>query len=233
MRSGGLRNQVSYFSFGPIQLLYSSFRTINRDLYLGALQATNWESRSQALLDCDLNSPREAPCTQGRISVYAVLAESAEEIQKAVRFARDQNLRVVIRNTGHNALGQSSSPGSLQINTSRLKRIEPVSDFIPQGTDASVGQAATLGAGVLALEVAQVGLDQGFTSIMGLCNTVGSVGGFIQGGGVGLLGPLYGMGSDNAVEFNVVTAEVGYSCLLPRRQSTVFCCRPELSKPTG
>ncbi|KAL4757919.1 uncharacterized protein BDW70DRAFT_170941 [Aspergillus foveolatus] len=173
----------------------------------GALQTTNWESRSQTLLDCDLNSPREAPCTQGRIPVYAVLAESAEEIQKSVRFARDKNLRVVTRNTGHNALGQSSAPGSLQINTSRLKRIEPVSDFIPQGADASVGQAATLGAGVLALEVAQVGLDQGFIAIMGLCNTVGTAGGFIQGGGIGLLGPLYGMGSDTAVEFNVVTAE--------------------------
>ncbi|KAL4746818.1 hypothetical protein BDW72DRAFT_210146 [Aspergillus terricola var. indicus] len=173
----------------------------------GALQATNWESKGRALLDCDLSSAREAPCTQGRIPVYAVIAESAEEIQKAVRFARNRNLRVVVRNTGHNALGQSSAPGSLQINTSRLKRIEPVSDFIPQGTDASVGQAVTLGAGVLALEVVQVGLDQGFTAIIGLCNTVGTAGGFIQGGGIGLLGPLYGMGSDNAVEFNVVTAE--------------------------
>ncbi|KAL4733970.1 hypothetical protein BDV11DRAFT_175203 [Aspergillus similis] len=173
----------------------------------GALQSTNWESKSKTVLDCDLNSPREAPCTQGRIPVYAVLAESVEEVQEAVRFARDRNLRVVVRNTGHNALGQSSAPGSLQINTSLLKRIEPVSDFIPQGTGVSVGQAATLGAGVLALELAQVGLDQGFTAIMGLCNNVGSVGGFIQGGGIGLLGPLYGMGSDNAVEFNVVTAE--------------------------
>jgi FAD/FMN-containing dehydrogenase len=206
---------------------------INRDLYLGALQLTNWESSGQTLLDCDLNSPREAPCTQGRIPVYAVLAESAEEIQTAVRFARDQNLRVVIRNTGHNALGQSSAPGSLQINTSRLKRIEPVSDFIPQGTGASVGQAATLGAGVLALEVAQVGLDHGFTAVMGLCNTVGTAGGFIQGGGVGLLGPLYGMGSDTAVEFNVVTAEVSYFCPLANVNSPVFCYGTELSKLTG
>ncbi|KAL4816686.1 hypothetical protein BDW67DRAFT_190708 [Aspergillus spinulosporus] len=173
----------------------------------GALQITNWESKGQTLLDCDLNSPREAPCTQGRIPVYAVLAESADEIQNAVRFARDRNLRVVIKNTGHNALGQSSGPGSLQINTSRLKRIETASDFIPQGANASVGHAMTLGAGVLALEVAQIGLDQGLTTIMGLCNTVGTAGGFLQGGGIGLLGPLYGMGSDNAVEFNVVTAE--------------------------
>ncbi|KAL4989598.1 hypothetical protein BDW68DRAFT_195699 [Aspergillus falconensis] len=173
----------------------------------GALQSTNWESNGEGRADCDLNSPREIPCAQGRIPVYAVLAESAEEIQTAIRFARDRNLRVVVRNTGHSSLGQSAAPGSLQINTSRFKQIELVFDFIPQGADASVGQAVTVGAGVLALEVAQVGAAQGFTAIMGLCNTIGVAGGFIQGGGEGLLGPLYGMGSDNAVEFNVVTAD--------------------------
>ncbi|KAL5041836.1 hypothetical protein BDW71DRAFT_211741 [Aspergillus fruticulosus] len=147
----------------------------------GALQSPNWESNGEGRADCDLNSPREIPCAQGRIPVYAVLAESAEEIQTAIRFARDRNLRVVVRNTGHSSLWQSAAPGSLQINTSRFKQIELVSDFIPQGADASVGQAVTVGAGVLALEALYRG--------------------------EGLLGPLYGMGSDNAVEFNVVTAD--------------------------
>ncbi len=105
-------------------------------------------------------------------------------------------------------MGRSSGPASLQINTNRLKGVEVVSDFIPQGGSVSLGQAVTLGAGTLALEVSQVAADEGFNVLLGLCTTVGVAGGFIQGGGASLLGPTYGMASDNALEFNVVTAEV-------------------------
>ncbi|OJJ57373.1 hypothetical protein ASPSYDRAFT_79582 [Aspergillus sydowii CBS 593.65] len=152
------------------------------------LQSTNWESSWDGCGHCDISSYIDEPCHQGRVPVYAVLAESAEEIQRP--------------------MGRSSGPASLQINTNRLKGIEVVDDFIPQdGRGVSLGQAVTLGAGTLALEISQVAADEGFNVLLGLCTTVGVAGGFIQGGGASLLGPTYGMASDNALEFNVVTAE--------------------------
>lgn len=114
-------------------------------------------------------------------------------------------------------MGRSSGPASLQINTNRLKGIEVVDAFIPQGGSVSLGKTVTLGAGTLALEISQVAADEGFNVLLGLCTTVGVAGGFIQGGGASLLGPTYGMASDNALEFNVVTAEVptsGYPVLI-------------------
>ena len=185
---------------------------------LATLQSTNWESSWDGCGHCDISSYIDEPCHQGRVPVYAVLAESAEEIQTAVRFAKRRNLRLVVKNTGHDSMGRSSGPASPQINTNRLKGIEVVDDFIPQdGRGVSLGQAVTLGAGTLALEISQVAADEGFNVLLGLCTTVGVAGGFIQGGGASLLGPTYGMASDNALEFNVVTAEVptsGYPVLI-------------------
>lgn len=175
---------------------------------IATLQSANWESSWDGCGSCDISSYIDETCHQGRIPLYAVLAESASEIQTAVRFAKRRNLRLVVKNTGHDSMGRSSGPASLQINTNRLKSIETVSDFIPQGSSVSLGQAVTLGAGTLALEVSQVAADEGFNILLGLCTTVGIAGGFILGGGASLLSPTYGLASDNALEFNVVTAEV-------------------------
>ncbi|KAL4874369.1 hypothetical protein BJY04DRAFT_212114 [Aspergillus karnatakaensis] len=173
----------------------------------GALESTNWEASGEDTPDCDVAAPRDSPCRQGRIPLYAALAESAEEIQAAVRFAKRQNLRVAVTNTGHGGVGVSAASDSLQINTSRLRRIETVEEFVPAGGTEVVGRVVTMGAGVLTEELARAAADEGFTVIMGLCDTIGIAGGYIQGGGVGLLGSAFGMGSDNAVEFNVVTAD--------------------------
>ncbi|KAL4908488.1 hypothetical protein BDW74DRAFT_175173 [Aspergillus multicolor] len=173
----------------------------------GALQTTNWESTGEGATDCDINTPRSTPCKQGRIPLYAVLAETTEEIQTAVRFAKRRNLRVVIKNTGHGGLGVSAAPDSLQINTGRFKRIVATDDFVPSKGKKSVGRVVTIGAGVQIHELTDAMVRDGFTSIMGICDTIGIAGGYIQGGGLGLLASAFGMASDNAVEFNVVTAD--------------------------
>ncbi|KAL3488642.1 hypothetical protein BJX62DRAFT_227180 [Aspergillus germanicus] len=172
----------------------------------GALQTPNWESTGEGVTDCDITSSRDASCNQGRIPLYAVLAETAQEIQAAVRFAKRRNLRVAIKNTGHGGLGVSAAPDSLQINLGRFKQIETVDEFVPAKGRRSVGRAVTIGAGVVIRELAQAGAEEKFTSIMGICDTIGVAGGYIQGGGMGLLASAFGLGSDNAIEFNVVTA---------------------------
>ncbi|KAL3476601.1 hypothetical protein BJX99DRAFT_246788 [Aspergillus californicus] len=178
-----------------------------RATHPATLQSTNWESGWGEDQNCPIDATRDNPCKQGRVPLYAVMAESAAEIQTAVRFARRRNLHVVVKNTGHDGSGKSSGRGAIQINTSRLKKIQPVRDFVPRGSRRSEGQAAVVGAGVYAMELSQAGANGGFTAIVGLCSTVGVAGGFIQGGGASLLGPAYGMASDNALEFEVVTAQ--------------------------
>ncbi|RAH82826.1 FAD-binding domain-containing protein [Aspergillus japonicus CBS 114.51] len=185
----------------------STHDSLWRNAEAGALQSVTWETQQYHNGSCFVDTPRAISCSQGRIPVYGVLAHSAQDIQKAVRFARHHNLHVAIRNTGHDGIGRSSGLGSFQINVNLLKKMEFLPDFIPQGGNTSRGSAVTLGAGVLGLEALAAGKKEGVNMVTGTCSSVAATGGFVQGGGLGFLGPAYGIASDNALEFEVVTAE--------------------------
>ncbi|KAL3456221.1 hypothetical protein BJX64DRAFT_48084 [Aspergillus heterothallicus] len=177
-----------------------------------AYQWTNWESdeggRGHAK-SCPLDTRRNSTCSQGRIPLYAIMAGSVQDVQSTLLFARQHNIRVTIRNTGHDGTGRFSGAGSVQINVSRLKRMQFTDTFIPLGGDRShsEGPAVTVGAGVLGFELLRAAQERGMTAVTGVCKSVGVVGGFLQGGGTSLLAPAYGMAADNALQFTVVTAQ--------------------------
>lgn len=51
--------------------------------------------------DCDPFTSREMPCKAGDSVTYSVKATDAMDIMKTLAFARANNIRLVIRNTGH------------------------------------------------------------------------------------------------------------------------------------
>ena len=89
-------------------------------------------------------------CLQGFLSPYAILAESANHIKAGVNFARQHNLRIVIRNTGHDFMGRSSGWGALVINTHRLNSIEFDDKKL---SDGHTGGTVKIGAGVMFQDV--------------------------------------------------------------------------------
>ncbi|KAG2414763.1 hypothetical protein HFD88_005951 [Aspergillus terreus] len=175
----------------------------------GAVQWGNFEAWPERNESCYIENPPNVPCGQGRISLYSVLARSAAHIQEAVRFARRRNLRLVIKNTGHDFLGRSTSPESLQIFTHHMKGIRHVGNFVPKGApeDKGEGSAVTIDAGVSLRELYTSVGTQNRTVVAGAANTVGAAGGYVQGGGHSFLGPWKGLASDNALEFTVVSAD--------------------------
>src|SRR5207237_8770381 len=62
-------------------------------------------------------------------SVYAVAAETTGDVVAAVNFARDNNLRLVVKGGGHSYLGRSNAPDSLLIWTRRMNAISLHDDF--------------------------------------------------------------------------------------------------------
>lgn len=50
---------------------------------------------------CDPTSDPSVPCTQGYYPEYVVNTTKEEHVSAAVRFARDNNVRLNIKNTGH------------------------------------------------------------------------------------------------------------------------------------
>lgn len=151
---------------------------------------------------CDPWTPRERPCELGTYVRYAVNTSSAEHISAAVDFARKKNVRLVIRNTGHDYLGRSTGAGALAVWTHYLKDITPV-----QWDDVDfTGTALKLGAGVQGYEMLQAATALGRVAVGGECPTVGVAGGYTQGGGHSALSTNFGLAADQALSFEVVTA---------------------------
>lgn len=73
---------------------------------------------------CDPFTERSARCEYGTYVRYAVSVHSAAEVATTLEFARTNNIRIVIRNTGHDWNGKSTGAGALAIWTHHVKDIE-------------------------------------------------------------------------------------------------------------
>ncbi|RSL92776.1 hypothetical protein CEP52_013623 [Fusarium oligoseptatum] len=146
-----------------------------------------------------------ATCQLGGLPVYSVKATSVSQIQLAVNFARSLNLRLVIRNTGHDFLGKSTGAGSLNIWTHHLKKIELLKDYKSSGSYS--GPALKVGAGVQVFELYEAANKYGYTAVGGECRTVGVAGGFTAMGGHSPMSPIAGLGSDQVLSVDIVTPD--------------------------
>ncbi len=142
-------------------------------------------------------------------SVYAVAAETSQDVMAAVDFARQHRIRLVVKGTGHDYLGRSNAPDSLLVWTHKMRRVTTIDAFVPQGcSNASPIPAVAVEAGTRWLEAYQeVTLRHGRYVQGGGCTSVGAAGGFIQGGGFGSWSRKYGTAAANMLEAEVVTAD--------------------------
>lgn len=151
---------------------------------------------------CDPFQPEESPCTLGNYVEYAVNASGPADIQAAIKFAREKNIRFVIRNTGHDYHGRSTGAGALSVWTHYLKDTEIVDWHDP----FYKGKALKAGAGVQGFEALEAAHKAGLVVMTGECPSVGFAGGYVQGGGHSGLSTSFGLAADNTLSFDVVTA---------------------------
>ncbi|PIG82789.1 FAD binding domain protein [Aspergillus arachidicola] len=152
---------------------------------------------------CDPFHPESKPCTIGNYVVYAVDVAKPEHVSTALKFAKEHNIRVVPRNTGHDYNGKSTGAGALAIWMHHLKDIE-IKDY--KDTHYQ-GKAIKMGAGVQGGEAYEAGYNAGLQVVGGECPTVGIAGGYTQGGGHSALSSRYGLGADQALEWEVIDGE--------------------------
>ncbi|KAK7699795.1 hypothetical protein SLS64_011407 [Diaporthe eres] len=160
-----------------------------------------------------------ANCTQGGYSLYSVNVSNVAQIQLTVNFARSQNLRLLVKNTGHDYNGRSTGSGALSLWTHNLKDIRFISNY---ETRDYAGPAFKAGAGVQGFELYQAADAHGVTTVSGICPTVGVVGGFIQGGGHSPVMQLFGMGADQALALEAVTAAGEFVTATPYLNSDLY-----------
>jgi len=127
-------------------------------------------------------------------SVYAVAARKTAHVVATINFARENNLRLVVKGGGHSYLGASNAADSLLIWTRAMNEITVHDAFVAQGCAASEAPqpAVTMGAGAIwmhAYEAVTTGAGRYVQG--GGCGTVG-VAGLVQGGGFGSYSKQFG-----------------------------------------
>jgi FAD/FMN-containing dehydrogenase len=142
-------------------------------------------------------------------SVYAVAAETTDDVVAAVNFAREQNLRLVVKGGGHSYQGTSNSADSLLIWTRKMNAITLHNDFVLSGCGdhQAPEKAVSIGAGATWGQTYNAVTTKGGRYVQGGgCMTVG-VAGLVQSGGFGPFSKTYGMAAASLLEAEIVTAD--------------------------
>jgi hypothetical protein len=160
-------------------------------------------------------------CTLGGYPVYTVNVSTTAQLQIAVNFARNTGVRFVIKNTGHDFSGKSGGAGSLSVWVHNLKDIAYIPSYNHATTDYD-GPAFKAGAGVQVYEIYAAARDHGLVTIGGEGQTVGAMGGYVQGGGHSPLSSLYGMAADQVLNYEVVTADGRFVAANAKENSDLF-----------
>jgi hypothetical protein len=157
-------------------------------------------------------------CTLGNVASYAIEVSDAASVIAAIKFSQQKNIRLSIKNTGHDYLGRSSGKGSLALWTHKLQDVSVINYTSPEYS----GPAVKIGAGVQSSHVAEVITKHGLRVVGGLCPSVGLAGGYSQNGGYGQLSSLYGLAADNILELEVVTTDHKHLVVSPSTHADLY-----------
>jgi FAD/FMN-containing dehydrogenase len=140
-------------------------------------------------------------------STYAVAARNAQDVVAAVNFAREHNLRLVVKGGGHSYQGTSNAADSLLVWTRRMSAITLHHAFVAEACSEQPQAAVTIEAGALWGHAYDAVSVKGGRYVQGGgCLTVG-VAGLVQGGGFGTFSKNYGMAAASLLQAEVVTAD--------------------------
>ncbi|KAF2458352.1 FAD binding domain protein [Lineolata rhizophorae] len=167
---------------------------------------------------CNPFLPANVSCTLGNYVSYSVNASDAEDYQKTMHFTRRHNIRLVVKNTGHDYNGKSTGAGAVSIWTHNMKDIE----MQTYSSSYYNGKAVKMGAGVEVHELYEFADAHDVIAVGGNCPSVGVVGGYTQGGGHGPLASKFGLGSDQVLEWEVVTAAGNILTASPNEHADLY-----------
>ena len=197
--------QVDYTNSTFLSQYYSGFMNGQDDACLSTPD-------DQCLLDS--NNPHNplaftnTSCNQGTISKHYIEVRSSSDVQAALAFAKRTGIRLSIKNSGHDYLGRSSQKGSLALWTRKLTNLSYSPSFVAAGCSLNTSTAAiTTDAGVNFDQVYAFADSLNVTFIGGYASTIGTSGGWVMGGGHSVLSPVFGLGIDRVLEFQIVTPD--------------------------
>ena len=142
-------------------------------------------------------------------SVYAVAAKNANHVAAAVNFARENDLRLVVKGGGHSYQGTSNAEDSLLVWTRHMNDITRHDRFVPQGCNSTQAhqRAVSCSSGAIWMQAYEAVTTKAGAYVQGGgCTTVG-VAGLVQSGGFGSFSKHYGTAAAGLLEAEVITAD--------------------------
>ncbi|KAL3294140.1 isoamyl alcohol oxidase [Colletotrichum asianum] len=155
------------------------------------------------------NAP-SANCTIGNSPVFAVNVTDEEHISKAVEFAKKNNIRVVIKSTGHDFLQRSTGYGSLSIWLQNYRKGFNFHDDFQVVNECPKsdwkGSALTITGAYSWSDIYPTAFEKHLIVVGGNNRGPCATGGWTQGGGHSPVTRFYGLGADQVLSARVVLA---------------------------
>jgi len=142
-------------------------------------------------------------------SAFAIKAASSADVVAGVNFAREHQLRLVVKGAGHSYQGTSNAADSLLIWMRGMDEVTLHDSFVPQGCEGHIApaHAVTAQAGAVWIDLYHAVTSQGGRYVQGGgCTDVG-VAGLIQSGGFGSFSKGFGTAASSLLEAEIVTAD--------------------------
>jgi hypothetical protein len=149
---------------------------------------------------CRSQFPKDLPA-------YIVEAKEPADIQKALSFGKSYNISVTVKTTGHSYHGASTAKDSLLIWMQNYPKNGTILDnYTSCDGDTTYHAVISVNGGETWNDVIEaVGPD--YHVVTGGARTVSAAGGWLMGSGLSFSSREYGLGIDNAVQFEVVLAD--------------------------
>jgi UDP-N-acetylenolpyruvoylglucosamine reductase len=124
------------------------------------------------------------------------IPENVNDVIEIVSWAAEEGFRVAPQGTGHNAPALGDLAGTVLVKMHRMKSV----------TIDPVGRTARAEAGVIWIEVVHAAADHGLAALAGSSPDVGVIG-YTLGGGLSWLARKHGIGANQVVAVELVTAD--------------------------
>jgi FAD/FMN-containing dehydrogenase len=189
------------------------------DTHCSANDPTSITSQWASGYSCVPTADPTSTCTQGGWPTYVVNATTVRHVQLAINFARNRNLRLVIKNSGHDFNGRTLGRGALSVWVHNLKGLT----YYPNYTSPDYsGKAVAYAGGTSSSEASIAMIRQGFSMHSAGGPTVALAGGYLQAGGHSGFSSWKGVAADHVISIQAVTADGRFVTLNKENNPDLF-----------
>ena len=185
---------------------------LHRDKLLTLIQY-NWQRCQSTGAGCNIAGTPDSlaqqllpgTCEQGAVPDMYIAVQSPDDVVQGLAFARNNNIPLVVKNSGHDYKGRSSGAGSLAL---WVKAYDPPlqfrENFVPEACAAAAGNVITYSTGASSPALVDFAEQHDSFLVTGASESVSAGGGWLAGGGHSPLTPSYGLGVDNVQQLRAV-----------------------------